>query len=441
MRTFRIRTFTLVCFIFILSMPWIFFVTTHYMETKTFNIINHRQQNEVLQTNKAEIIHLIETNTTHWTEPEWQKQLYTRLQEANMDAAILSGTDEHIYRSNPERRGSSSSIERFSILEDGEVLGRVVLYLPRTHTVQMVSAFAGFLFALFVVGVVMRSYLLKPLEKMGDAARQLASGNWEVRLPVSRISEVADVRDGFEVMVQGLQQSHQKQAALEEERRFVIAALAHDLRTPLFALRGYLEGLEQGIAQSPEKMAKYIAVCKEKSTQLDRLVEELFTFTKVEYLEAELALTKVDLNRILKQSIDSLRPLAKQKNISISHHFTNDCILAGNSLLLERAMNNLLDNAVRYTPNDGDIVVECCADNHKVKFNIRDTGPGFSAEELQRVFEPLYRGESSRNRSTGGSGLGLTISQRIVRRHGGELTATSHPEGGALLEGWIPRTI
>ncbi|MBD2864733.1 hypothetical protein IDH45_22380 [Paenibacillus sp. IB182363] len=118
------------------------------------------------------------------------------------------------------------------------------------------------------------------------AARQITAGDWEAKLPRSAITEIAEVRDGFERMVSGLRQAFQKQTELEEGRRFVIAAVAHDLRTPLFALRGYLEGLEQGVAQSPEKTAKYVAVCKEKSAQLDRLVEDLFTFTRLEPLTA-----------------------------------------------------------------------------------------------------------------------------------------------------------
>lgn len=438
MRTLRISTFTLLCFFLMLLLPWIFFVAAHYMETQSFRIANHQQQDETLQRNMDETIHLIETNRSRWMDPAWHDELYTQLQQANLDAAIVSASNEDIYRSNPERRGSSLSTEQFSIIEDGQVLGRVILYLPRTNTTQMISAFAGFLLAFLIAGIAMRRFLLKPLEKMGKAARQIAAGDWEARLPLSRISEITDVRDGFEIMVRGLQQSHKKQSALEEERRFVIAAVAHDLRTPLFALRGYLDGLEQGIAQSPEQMAKYLTVCKEKSAQLDRLVEDLFTFTKVEYLGAAMNPSQVDLSRIIQQSIDSLRPLAREKNIAISNHSAGDCMLIGDAHLLGRAMNNLLENAVRYTPDYGKVTVQCYGDGHKVKFELRDTGPGFAAEELERVFDPLYRGEKSRNRLTGGSGLGLTISQRIVKLHRGGVTVTNHPDGGALLEGWIP---
>lgn len=439
MRTIRIRTFTLLCFFFILSLPWFFYIAAHYLETNTLSFEKSQSQNEALQRHLAETAHLIESNMDKWMDPNWQNQLHTQLRKAKMDAVLLSATDQEIYRSHPESHSAfSSTAERYSILEDGHLLGKFVIYLPEKNTVQLIAMSVGLLLAFFIIGVEMRRFLLRPLERMSLAARQIAAGDWDVRLPVSRITEIAEVRDGFEVMVKGLQTSNQKQVELEEERRFVIAAVAHDLRTPLFALRGYLDGLEQGIAQSPEKITKYLAVCKEKSAQLDRLVEDLFTFTKMEYLETKLNNKTVDLTIVFRKSIDSLSPLARQKNISISSHFTDDCIISGDMHLLERAMNNLMDNAVRHTPAGGEIVIQCYKDGSRVKFTVRDTGTGFSSEELQRVFEPLYRGEISRNRLTGGSGLGLTISLKIIRRHGGELAADNHSGGGALLTGWIP---
>ncbi|XID93233.1 sensor histidine kinase [Paenibacillaceae bacterium WGS1546] len=438
MRTLRIRTFTLLCFFFILFLPWIFYIAAYYMENNTLKFATNRPHDETLQRQLAETTRWIEAHADKWTDPSWQAELEARLRAANLDAAIRSASNLDIYRSNPERRGTRASTERFSVLENGRLLGKVEIYLPRSNPVQLISMGAGVLLAFLAVGFVMRRLLLNPLEKMSLAAGQIAAGDWEARLPSSRISEIAEVRDGFEAMVKGLRQAYREQAESEEERRFVIAAVAHDLRTPLFALRGYLDGLEQGIAESPEKRAKYLAVCKEKSAQLDRLVEDLFTFTKMEYVETKLNVTKVDLAFILRISIDSLRPLAGRKRISMASHAEDGCIVRGDPHLLERAMNNLLDNAVRHAPSDGEVIVRCEIVDDKIKFAIRDTGPGFSAEELQRAFEPLYRGEASRSRSTGGSGLGLTIAQRIVRRHGGELTAGNHPEGGALLTGWLP---
>lgn len=434
----RIRTFTILCLFFLLTMPWIFYVIAHFMETHTLSISNSHQPDEALQQHLYETKHMIEVNSDKWEDPSWQSQLMTQLRKAEMDVVIQSASNSEIYRSNPERRSTMSSTEQFSIIEDGQLLGRVSIMLPKSISVQMIWALIGLMLAFFVVGIEMRRFLLKPLEKMSKAARQMADGDWDVKLPSSSITEIAEVRDGFEVMVKGLEQSHRKQAELEEERRFVIAAVAHDLRTPLFALRGYLDGLEQGIAQSPEKVSRYITVCKEKSAQLDRLVEDLFTFTKMEYLETELNSKTLDFAYILQKSIDSLSPQARHKHISLTRHFSDGCFISGDKHLLERAMNNILENAVRHTPAGGEIAVHCYTDGHYVRFTIRDSGHGFSSEEVARIFEPLYRGEASRSRSTGGSGLGLTISQRIVKQHGGELGASNHPQGGAVLAGWLP---
>lgn len=441
MRTLRIRTFTLLCFFFILSAPWIFFVISNFMETNTIGFSRSQTHHELFQSQLNETTRLIEESTDKWTDPNWIDQLQIRLREMNMEAVILDAYAQEIFRSDAKRLNPSSAVERFSVIVDGHKLGEVIIYQPNSRTVQIIAAIAGLLLAFFIVGYEMRRFLLKPLEKMGYAARQLADGDWEVQLPPTKIKEIADVRDGFEVMVTRLRQSNQRQAELEEERRFVISAVAHDLRTPLFALRGYLDGLEQGVAQSPEKMYKYLAVCKEKSAQLDRLVEDLFTFTKMDYLESRLITETLDLNLIISKSLDSLDPQARQKQIAMSFNSQGDCRLNGDPHLLERAMNNLLDNAVRHTPIHGRIDVKCYIEGDNLHFEVRDSGPGFSDEELENGFEPLYRGEKSRNRSTGGSGLGLTISQRIVKRHGGDLAASNHPAGGALLAGWIPAAV
>ncbi|GAB2545405.1 sensor histidine kinase [Gracilibacillus alcaliphilus] len=351
MKTIRIRKFTLLSLLIILTLPWVFYVAGHFLETRS------------------------------------------------LDLSMATGS----------------------------------------KMTQIVSGMIGLLTAFVIVAHIMRRYILIPLEKMSLSARQIAAGDLDTEIPSSKISEIAEVHDGFHVMVDSLRKSFQKQAELEEERRFVITAVAHDLRTPLFALRGYLDGLEQGIADSPEKQAKYLAVCKEKSAQLNRLVEELFTFAKTEYQAIERNEDVIDLNLVFNKAMDSLSPQAQQKGISIMlENPASDCTVTGDLYLLERAISNLIDNAVRHTPRNGKILINFHREGRKVSFTIQDTGAGFSAADLQRIFEPLYRGEASRNRSTGGAGLGLTISQRIMRQHGGELIAENHPEGGAVIKGWVP---
>lgn len=424
--------------LFILLLPWLLFLTAHYIETGTLRFSVASLPNKEQQRQQNKIIGQVEANMHRWSVPEWQVQLKGLLDDTKMNVSLYSASGQEIYRSNADHINRYSSVERYTLMENGQLKGRVELYLPKTNQLQVFSIFTGFLLALFVISMVMRRFLIKPLEKLSTSVRLLASGDWNVPIPTSRIKEIADVRDAFDEMVQGLQTSHLKQSNLEEERRFVIAAVAHDLRTPLFALRGYLDGLELGIAQSHEKTAKYVAVCKEKASQLHRLVEELFTFAKMDYGEAMLVEEVVNLHTVLQQSVDSVEPSAQQKNITISLYSSDACIVRGDAHLLERAISNLLDNAVRYTPDAGEIKIECSSVTDQVRFVIRDTGPGFAENEMNRVFEPLFRGEMSRNRSTGGSGLGMTISERIIRRHGGELMADNDSRGGALLSGWLP---
>lgn len=438
MRTLRIRKLMLLFLLFILLLPWLLFVTAHYIESGTFRFSVAPLPNEEQQRQQNEIVEQIERNTERWSASDWQAQLKGLLDHANMNVSLFSASGQEIYRSDVNQTKRYASVERYTLMDNGRLKGRVELYLPKTNQLQVWSIFTGFLLALFVIGMEMRRYLIKPLEKLSASVRLLAGGEWNVPMPASRIKEIADVRDAFDEMVQGLKKSNLQQTKLEEERRFVIAAVAHDLRTPLFALRGYLDGLQLGIAQSPEKTAKYIAVCKEKASQLHRLVEDLFTFAKMDYGEGAIVKEIVNLRTVLQQSADSVEPFARQKNVTLAVRSAEACIVRGDAHLLERAISNLLDNAVRYTPDHGKVSVECGSANDQVWFTIRDTGPGFAPEELGRLFEPLFRGEMSRNRATGGSGLGMTISERIVRRHGGELAAGNDPSGGALLSGRLP---
>lgn len=307
------------------------------------------------------------------------------------------------------------------------------------HRAVWFVAPAGFALTLLAAGYGLRRLIVKPIEALGRASAQIAEGDWNIELPDSRIAEIASVRDGFVEMAASLRRSFAEQAELEEERRFMIGAIAHDLRTPLFALRGYLDGLEQGIAATPEQMQRYVAVCKEKAVQLDRLVEDLFAFAKTEYLQMTPRSDTLDCRDLLRKSVEDMRRLADIKGIVIVLDESEQaCFVKGDAHLLERAINNLLDNAVRHTPANGRIFTHCRREEDGAVITIRDTGPGFAASELARAFDPLFRGEASRNRATGGAGLGLAIARRIFRAHGGELTASNDSAGGAVLIGRLP---
>ncbi|MDG0795011.1 sensor histidine kinase [Cohnella ginsengisoli] len=161
---------------------------------------------------------------------------------------------------------------------------------------------------------------------------------------------------------------------------------------------------------------------------------------KTEYPRTAQAGETLDLTEEVRRAAEGARGAAQAKGISIVAAPPGDepNLISGDAHHLSRAFGNLLENALRHTPPKGSIVVRCWPEGDRVIVIVRDTGSGFAPEDLPRIFEPLYRGESSRSRDTGGAGLGLAIARRIFRAHGGDLTAANRTEGGAELRGWIP---
>ncbi|WAH40233.1 HAMP domain-containing histidine kinase [Alicyclobacillus fastidiosus] len=254
----------------------------------------------------------------NWTNPTWQSDLQKQLGQSGTEVVILSPTGREIFDSGYRHARHWMSVSQTTVVDDGQVVGSVKVYASGPNDpVADLSAVAAMFCVIFLVGFQMQRYVVRPLEAMSRAARLIAEGDLDIELPSSRVTEIELVRTGFKVMVAGLAESFQKQAELAEERRFFMGAVAHDLRTPLFALRGYLDGLEQGIARTPDKMAKYVAVCIEKASQLDRLVADLFAFTKLEYMEQTLQADDVDVARVVERSVDNLRGQVQDKGVSI----------------------------------------------------------------------------------------------------------------------------
>jgi signal transduction histidine kinase len=281
--------------------------------------------------------------------------------------------------------------------------------------------------------------VLRPLAAMSRAAEDIAGGDLSVALPPTPVREIAEVSAALEGMSVALRQSLERQNALEEERRLFVGAIAHDLRTPLFILRGHLKGLERGVAATPEKIMHYVAVSQVEADALERLIADLFAYTRLEYLEQTPERAPLDLRELLCAALAGAQLQAASKAITMTLDARpEDSFLLGDRHLLARAVENLLDNALRHTPQGGQVTVGFTRQSAMVAFTVTDTGPGIASDDLPKLFTPLFRGEASRNRQTGGAGLGLAISRRILRTHGGDLTAANRAGGGAIFTGTLP---
>jgi signal transduction histidine kinase len=349
------------------------------------------------------------------------------------DVSFASSTFREIAILDPTAPASRPRVQGIADLWLQPPPGAPPAWLPEA------GAVTALLITLAAVALALGRLVVRPLAGMSGAARQIAAGNLEVRLPHSAAREVAEVARALETMSAGLREALGRQADLEQERRLFISAIAHDLRTPLFTLTGYLDGLRDGLARTPEKTEHYVAVCREQAATLERLVADLFAYARMEYLEQAIRREPLELGAVLRRAAEHLAPEAATRAIVID--LTGPGApgpFMGDAQLMQRAVENLLDNAVQYTPVGGRISVRWRRQEDQLLFTIADSGSGISADDLPHLFTPLYRGAASRSRETGGAGLGLSIARRIVEVHGGALTAANGATGGAVFTGTLP---
>lgn len=279
--------------------------------------------------------------------------------------------------------------------------------------------------------------VIGPLRAVSQAAARINQGDLDVTVPTSRVNELNQFAAAFAQMRDGLKASLGAQASMEQERRMFIAAMAHDLRTPLTSVRGYLEGIRDGVAYTPEKLARYVAVALEKAGTMERLVDGLFNYSKTEYLEQPPHRELLQVSDLVGTAAAGVKPAADAKGVALTVDAPPESgSLHADAAMLHRVLDNLLDNALRYTPGGGAVTVGWRYGVDHVRIWVQDTGPGIPQEDLTRVFEPLYRSDKARSTRTGGAGLGLAIARRLVEAHGGSISAAN--ENGARFTITLP---
>jgi signal transduction histidine kinase len=455
MRTLTLRRWLVLSLVSIFVVPVILFNITVLIVGGAgwWHSANHAASQQTLDRAAG----IVGSDPSQWSDPAWRQTAGAQLSRLEVGARLYDArgnligdvgpTPSNQHGGGPWWTSSNGPTREIELRNGGnQPIGTIDLYDAGTASHQpflfgVLAGFTGLALALIGNGWLLGHYVVRPLEAASSAAHQIAGGDLDFAVPPSRVREVDEMSDAFQVMGKGLRESITRQAELEEERRFFIGAIAHDLRTPLFSLRGYLQGLESGIAQSPEKVAHYVEICRQKADQIERLVSDLSAYTRVEYLEQTLRFSPVLLDPLVEQAVESLRLRAQAKGVKLSLDGSlDDASVQGDAALLERVVANLLDNALRHTPSGGTIAVGRRIEGEHLVVSVADSGPGIDEQDLPHLFDPFFRGDTSRNPEKGGVGLGLTIARRIVRAHSGDLTAVNRPEGGALFTAWFPES-
>lgn len=297
--------------------------------------------------------------------------------------------------------------------------------------------FAGIIATTF--GVCVAANITDSLSQLEKAARQISEGNLEERVKINGKDEVARLGKVFNKMATQLEETKDQQEQLDKLRRDLIAWTSHDLRTPLTSIRAMIEALHDGIVADEHTVQRYYQTIRSDIISLNTLIDDLFELAQLDAGGIVMEKSNHSLRDIISDALESFQAIAVQSNIKLSGDVSPDLdSIPLNAPKIARVLNNLLINALRFTPTNGEVKVIGYQEGNEVVVTIEDSGDGFSEADLVRVFEQFYRGEEARSRSTGGAGLGLAIARAIVSGHGGQIWAENRSEKGARVGFRLP---
>jgi signal transduction histidine kinase len=273
----------------------------------------------------------------------------------------------------------------------------------------MISGGVAILLAIILVYIFSLRFT-KPLKQINNAAKIIAGGEFRNRLVVNTKDEIGQLAESFNQMVDDLQK-------LEEMRRGFIANVSHELRTPMTSIGGFVEGILDGTIP-PDRQKNYLLIVKDETTRLNRLVNDLLDLAKMESGEITLNIKPFDINELIRICVIKLETLITSKNLEIEANFDNDNLLVtADRDSIERVIINLLHNAVKFSNENGKIILETVKNKEKVLISIKDSGIGIDDDEQKRVWDRFYKSDKSRGKDKTGTGLGLAIVKNIVNEH------------------------
>lgn len=270
----------------------------------------------------------------------------------------------------------------------------------------------------FLVSSVLTRQIIKPIRRMRTAAKNIASGNFKERIPITSSDEVGQLAESFNSMTQSLEE-------LENMRASFISDISHELRTPMTTISGFVEGVLDGTIPE-EKHEKYLSTVLEETRRLSRLVSDLLETSRLEQGKIKIQKENTDINRLVAETAFSYEKQLVEKRIDVDLNLDgNECFAMADGDSIKRVMLNLIDNAIKFTPENGKISIQTKNEGKKVYVSIQNSGDGIEKEELRHIWERFYKTDKSRSRDKRGVGLGLHIVKTIIAQHGAEIFAES----------------
>ena len=278
--------------------------------------------------------------------------------------------------------------------------------------------------------------IVKPLHLLKAATENIKEGNLNFNVKAEANDEIGELCIAFEEMRKKLKEQIDISMQYERENKELISNISHDLKTPITAIKGYIEGIMDGVADTPEKSERYLRTVYAKANDMEKMIEELFLYSKLDSNTMTYSFTKVNLNDYFEDCIEEISMDLERKNIDLGffNYADKDVVIIADPEQLKRVIMNIVNNSAKYIGNKkGLINIRIREEAEFVQIELEDNGKGIAKNELCHIFDRGYRTDSSRNSAQGGSGFGLSIAKKIIEEHGGRIWATSKENIGTSI--------
>ncbi len=288
--------------------------------------------------------------------------------------------------------------------------------------------------------IILSHSILHPIRELTKAVEYMKHGNLDVDIMRTSDEEIDKLCIAFDEMRIKLKEGREQEQFHINERKMLLANLSHDLRTPITSIKGYIQGIQDGIADTPEKMNKYLSTIASKATVIESMVDNMSLFAKLETDRLQFDFELGNINDLLKQLIEEYQLDFNRNNITFDINLCDTpAIVKLDFQKMRRVFSNLIENAIKYKKDDnGHISVTSEVKNSGVFITVSDSGIGIKNSDLNRIFEGFYRSDPSRNLNVKGNGLGLGIAKQITEKHGGKIWAKSENGEGTTIFIYLP---
>ena len=327
---------------------------------------------------------------------------------------------------------SDGTVYDISITDSADSQGRVHVMAKDLF----ISAFVILISVALVVGLWVYRSIAVPLVKLKKATQNIKEGNLDFVLDVEGKDEFSELCQDFEEMRRRLKESTEEKSLIEKENRELISNISHDLKTPITAVKGYVEGIMDGVADTPEKMDRYVRTIYNKTNEMDHLINELTFYSKIDTNRIPYTFSKLNVEDYFEDCSEEVGLELETRGIELvyANYVEKDVMVIADGEQISRVIHNIISNAIKYMDKPKGIIQIRIKDvGDFIQIEIEDNGKGIGPKDLPYIFDRFYRTDVSRNSSKGGSGIGLSIVKKILEDHGGKVWATSRLGIGTIM--------